>query len=67
MLQEKTEGNLSPKEQELIDNTVADLELNFSDEIRKSEAAPAGVTADKAPDIIVPPGYSKNPDIIKPN
>ena len=38
MLQEKTEGNLSVKEQELIDNMVADLELNFADEVRKSEA-----------------------------
>jgi len=67
MLQEKTEGNLSVKEQELIDNMVADLELNFADEIRKTESAAAGVTADKAPEIIVPPGFGKTPDIIKPN
>jgi hypothetical protein len=71
MLQEKTEGNLSVKEQELIDNTVADLELNFADEVRKSENAPVGAGADKsangAPDIIIPPGVSKGPDIIKPN
>jgi len=40
MIQEKTEGNLSVKEQELLDNTVADLELNFADEVRKTEAAP---------------------------
>ena len=64
MLQEKTEGNLSVKEQELIDNTVADLELNFADEVRKSEAAPA----DKGPDIIIPSGAGgKGPEIITPN
>ena len=62
MIQEKTEGNLSVKEQELIDNTVADLELNFADEVRKSE----GTSADKGPDIIIPPGVSKGPEILKP-
>src|SRR5882762_8961239 len=53
MVQKKTEGNLSVKEQELIDNTVAELELNFADEVRKSEAKT------EAPDIIIPPGVSK--------
>ena len=76
MIQEKTEGNLSVKEQELIDNTVADLELNFADEVRKSDStsakatadasATAPATADKGPDIIVPPGVSKGPGILKP-
>src|SRR5580765_3968124 len=66
MIQEKTEGNLSVKEQELIDNTVADLELNFADEIRKTESSSAKATADKAPDIIIPPGVSKGPEILKP-
>src|ERR1017187_8378969 len=66
MLQEKMEGNLSVKEQELIDNTVSDLELNFADEVRKTESASAEAPADKAPDIIVPPGVSKGPEIIKP-
>lgn len=65
MLQEKSEGNLTIKEQELIDTTVSDLELNFADEVRKSEAA-----EEKAgPSIIVPPGAStssKGPEIIKP-
>src|ERR1700682_5546148 len=58
MIQEKTEGNLSVKEQELIDNMVSDLELNFADEVRKAEG--------KGPDIIVPPGASKGPEILKP-
>jgi F0F1-type ATP synthase membrane subunit b/b' len=48
MIQEKTEGNLSVKEQELIDNTVADLELNFADEVRKSETASDKAAADKS-------------------
>src|SRR5450755_1234591 len=47
MLQEKTEGNLSVKELEMLDNMVADLELNFADEIRKTEA----VSESKGPDI----------------
>ena len=73
MIQEKTEGNLSVKEQELIDNTVADLELNFADEVRKSEAsgesASAKASADRGgPDIIIPSGAGgKAPDIITPN
>jgi F0F1-type ATP synthase membrane subunit b/b' len=73
MIQEKTEGNLSVKEQELIDNTVADLELNFADEVRKSEAsgesASVKASADKGgPDIIIPSGAGgKPPDIITPN
>jgi hypothetical protein len=63
MIQEKTEGNLSIKEQELIDNTVADLELNFADEIRKSESTSAEAAADKSapakagPDIITPASH----------
>jgi hypothetical protein len=71
MIQEKTEGNLSVKEQELIDNTVADLELNFADEVRKSESAgdkPADASAKAGPDIIIPSGAGgKAPDIITPN
>jgi hypothetical protein len=63
MLQEKTDGNLSVKEQELIDNMVADLELNFADEVRKSEPEES-----KGPDIIIPSGVSsKGPEIIKPS
>lgn len=63
MLQEKTEGNLSVKEQELLDNMVSDLELNFADEVRKSEAA----SENKDPDIIIPPGVTKGPEILKPS
>jgi len=69
MIQEKTEGNLSAKEQELIDNTVADLELNFADEVRKGDAASAEpASVNKGPDIIIPSGTGgKAPEIIKPN
>ena len=73
MLQEKTEGNLSVK--------VADLELNFADEVRKSESSTAGspaaaeamagkpaeASAKVGPDIIIPSGAGgKSPEIIKP-
>ena len=65
MLLEKTEGNLKPKEQELLTNTVTDLEMNFADEMRKSGESKAE-TSSKGPDIIIPSGASKGPEIIKP-
>ena len=61
MLQEKTKGNLKPKEEELITHIVSDLEMNFADEAKKEESGAAG----KAPDIIIPAG-AKAPEIIKP-
>jgi len=66
MLQEKTEGNLSAKEQELLDNSVSELELNFADEVRKAEAGGEKAPVNKGPEIIVPPGAGKGPEIIKP-
>jgi hypothetical protein len=62
MLLEKTEGNLQPKEQELLSQTVADLEMNYADEVDK-DIKNGG---DKAPGIIIPPGVGKGPEIIKP-
>lgn len=35
MLKEKTKGNLTPEEDKLIANTVADLQLNYVDELNK--------------------------------
>lgn len=61
MFLEKTKGNLKPKEDELLKNTVADLEMNFADEVKKGGAEPS-----KGPDIIIPSGASKGPEIIKP-
>jgi hypothetical protein len=63
MLLEKTKGNLKPKEDELLSNTVTDLELNFADEVKKMDAS----GGKKGPDIIIPSGASsKGPEIIKP-
>src|SRR3954469_23780195 len=62
MLLEKTKGNLRPKEDELLTNTVSDLELNFADEVTKGESA----GEKKGPDIIIPSGASQGPEIIKP-
>lgn len=81
MLLEKTQGNLKPKEQELLGNTVTDLELNFADEVKRS-----GMSEKKGPGIIPPPPTSdagtlsggggiiiptgagaKGPEIIKPS
>ena len=67
MLQEKTEGNLSVKEQELIDNMVSDLELNFADEVRKEvnpfwRGSPAEASRRRRGlAIIIPPGVSIRP------
>ena len=62
MLLDKTKGNLKPKENELLTNTVTDLEMNFADEVGKGEG-----TEKKAPDIIIPTGAGgKGPEIIKP-
>ncbi len=63
MLLEKTEGNLKPKEKEMLTSVVADLELNFADEAAKPQASPSS----KTPDIIIPSGAGKAPDIIKPS
>ena len=62
MLLEKTKGNLKPKEEELLANTVADLQLNFADEAGKGETA----NPNKGPEIIIPAGAGKPPEIIKP-
>jgi len=61
MFLEKTAGNLKPKEDELLKNTVSELELNFADEIKKE-----GAEAPKGPEIIIPAGAGKSPEIIKP-
>jgi hypothetical protein len=50
MLLEKTQGNLKPKEQEMLTNVVSDLEMNFADEAAKPQASPQS----KTPDIIIP-------------
>jgi hypothetical protein len=61
MLLEKTKGNLKPKENELLTNTVSDLQLNFVDELKN-----AGTAENKGPDLIIPSGAGKGPEIIKP-
>jgi hypothetical protein len=61
MLLEKTKGNLKPKENELLTNTVTDLEMNFADEAKRT-----GGSESKGPEIILPTGAGKGPEIIKP-
>jgi hypothetical protein len=36
MLQKKTQGNLNPKEQQIIEGILADLELNYVEESAKT-------------------------------
>jgi hypothetical protein len=35
MIREKTKGNLNKKEEDMLNSTVADLQLNYSEEIAK--------------------------------
>lgn len=37
MLKEKTQGNLTEEEEKVLLTTIADLELNYADEVKKSE------------------------------
>ncbi len=37
MLQKKTQGNLNPKEQQIIEGILADLELNYVEESTKNK------------------------------
>ena len=64
MLLEKTAGNLKPKEKELLQHTVTDLELNYADEAGKPQAEEPR----KGPEIITPSGTTagKGPEIIRP-
>lgn len=39
MLKEKTKGNLTPREDRLLSNSLADLQLNYVDEVNKSSPA----------------------------
>lgn len=36
MLRNKTKGNLTPEEEKLINNTIADLQINYADEAAKT-------------------------------
>jgi len=52
MLRDKTKGNLAAEEERFLNNTLADLQLNYADELKKgttetSEKRPAE-TAEKA-------------------
>ncbi|OGS23293.1 MAG: hypothetical protein A2252_09420 [Elusimicrobia bacterium RIFOXYA2_FULL_39_19] len=38
MLKDKTKGNLTNEEEKLVDNTLADLKLNYVEEIRHGDA-----------------------------
>lgn len=37
MLKEKTKGNLTPEEENFIENTIANLQINYADEVKKEE------------------------------
>jgi hypothetical protein len=38
MLRDKTKGNLTKKEEEMLTSTISNLQINYADEISKSEA-----------------------------
>lgn len=68
MLAEKTAGNLTPKEKDLLTRAVADLELNYADEADKLEPIPAPLKPD-APTLLRPdgtPASANGPEILRP-
>jgi hypothetical protein len=42
MLKEKTKGNLTADEERTLLAAIADLELNYTDELKKGDAPPSG-------------------------
>ena len=40
MLRDKTKGNLTAEEDKLMNNTISDLQLNYADEVNKTEEKP---------------------------
>ena len=47
MIKEKTEGNLTGEEQKVLDNTVADLQLNYVDEVKIEASKPKEAAVEK--------------------
>lgn len=49
MLKEKTKGNLGDYEQKYLDNAIAQLKLNYVDEIEKDKKNPPGESSPTTP------------------
>jgi len=64
MLHEKTAGQLTDKEKELIENSLAELELNFSDEVEKNGSE--NVKMGENGPAIIKPDDGEGPTIIRP-
>jgi hypothetical protein len=37
MLRDKTKGNLTKKEEEMLSSTISNLQINYADEVAKSK------------------------------
>lgn len=48
MLKNKTKSNLTPKETQMLKNTLSDLQLNYADEAAKEEKSKADGEGQKA-------------------
>ena len=62
MIQKKTKGNLTPEEQRLLDHALHDLHLNFVDEVKKGNEAPADTRKPEAEDASSPGGTAAPTD-----
>ncbi len=50
MLKEKTKGNLSQKESEVINNALANMQMNYVDEVKRSEQSPEKAGKEEQPE-----------------
>jgi hypothetical protein len=44
MIKEKTKGNLTKKEEEILNSTISNLQINYADELAKSTMTTEGKT-----------------------
>lgn len=49
MIKNKTAGNLSPKEDQLMKSTLTDLQLNYADEVEKANKSRESTAQKEAP------------------
>ena len=47
MLKEKTKGNLSQKESDTINNALANMQMNYADELKRQDESPEKEPQDK--------------------
>jgi hypothetical protein len=52
MLRAKTQGNLGENENQFVERTISELQLNYLDEVKKGDDAPAVAEATDSPEAV---------------